>query len=101
MKTGVTNHRAFYREVGQLVSDARKAVGITQRDLALRLGRSRTFVTNLEAGVNPVSVHVVFEVATILGTSPESLLPHGASAVSNVALPTKYQRMVQDVRRDR
>jgi transcriptional regulator with XRE-family HTH domain len=100
MKPGVTSQEALYKEVGQLISDARRAIGVTQRELALRLGRSRTFVTNLEAGVNPVSLHIVFEVATILGRPAESLLPHAPTTLSNAGLPTKYRRMVQDVRKD-
>jgi transcriptional regulator with XRE-family HTH domain len=71
---------------------------MTQRDLAHRLGRSRTFVTNLETGVNTVALHVLFQVANILEAPPESLLPHAPLTVSEMALPIKYRRMVQDAR---
>jgi transcriptional regulator with XRE-family HTH domain len=99
VRGGANVQQALYREFGQRVSEARKGAGITQRELAARLGRSRTFVTNLETGVNPVNLHVLFEVAHILGAQPESLLPHTPMVLSDAVLPAKYRRMVQDVRK--
>lgn len=100
LKPPAPTQRTLYRELGENVSDARRKAGITQLELARLLGRSRTFVTNLETGVNPVALHVLFDVAVILGTTPELLLPNAALPMSDVKLPSHYQRMVQDARKE-
>jgi HTH-type transcriptional regulator/antitoxin HipB len=38
------------REFGEMVAQARKALGITQRDLALAINTGERFIVDLEAG---------------------------------------------------
>lgn len=42
----ITNAKQF----GGAVADARRALGLTQRDLALAIGTGERFIVNLEAG---------------------------------------------------
>lgn len=45
-KMDISNAKQF----GAAVADARKALGLTQRDLALAIGTGERFIVNLEAG---------------------------------------------------
>jgi len=46
---------------------ARKQSGMTQQDLAARLGRSQSFVAKIELGERRVEVVELVEIARILG----------------------------------
>ncbi len=65
----------LYQQVGILVRLARENRGLSQLDLAQRIGLQRTSVTNIEAGKQKIQLHTLFNVAHALGISPESLLP--------------------------
>jgi transcriptional regulator with XRE-family HTH domain len=67
--------RAFYEELGSRVREARKARSMTQGQLALRLGLTRTSVVNLEAGRQGIPVHTLVRAATALGVAITSLVP--------------------------
>jgi transcriptional regulator with XRE-family HTH domain len=45
----------------------RKAAGLTQAQLAERLGKSRSFIARLESGQRPVYVVELLELAEVLG----------------------------------
>ena len=42
--------RNFYRELGRLIRDRRKAISLSQAGLAANVGLSRTSITNIELG---------------------------------------------------
>lgn len=50
----------------------------SQEDLALALGLSRTSITNIERGRQPIQLHTLYKIADVLGVEPTVLLP-GAS----------------------
>ncbi|MGH8294241.1 MAG: helix-turn-helix domain-containing protein [Steroidobacteraceae bacterium] len=50
--------------------EARKAAGLTQRQLATRLKRSNSFVWKIEAGERRVEVLEFIEIARCLGQDP-------------------------------
>ena len=66
---------ALYRLVGERVRKARKRLGISQEDLAKRLGKTRTSIVNIEAGRQRPPVHVLWSIATHLKTEIALLLP--------------------------
>jgi len=59
-------HRALIATIIQ----ARKAAGLTQRQLATRLNRSNSFVWKIEAGERRVEVLEFIEIARCLGEDP-------------------------------
>lgn len=54
-------------EVGERVRDAREAAGLTQRDLAGRMGTSQAAVARLEAGGTGATLTTLQKVASALG----------------------------------
>lgn len=54
-------------EVGERVRDAREAAGLSQRDLAARMGTSQAAVARLEAGGTGATLTTLQKVATALG----------------------------------
>ena len=65
----------FYETLGQRLRDARRSAKLTQDDLARAVGISRTSITNIETGRQPLYVHVLMRIAEILGTSATNLMP--------------------------
>ncbi len=65
---------AFYIEVGRRIRGARGDRGLTQADLAERVGLTRTSVTNLEAGRQRMPLHIFATLADALGVEPAQLL---------------------------
>lgn len=53
-------------EVGEMVRDAREAAGLSQRDLASRMGTSQAAVARLEAGGVGATLTTLQKVATAL-----------------------------------
>ena len=49
--------------------------GMTQAELARRIGLSRTSVTNIEQGRHHVSLEQFLSIAMVLDAVPEALLP--------------------------
>lgn len=64
----------LYLRFGQAIQSLRKKLGITQDDVAKRVGLSRTSVTNIEKGRQKVLLHQVFDFAECLQVTPEALL---------------------------
>jgi len=67
--------QTFYRELGDLIRNRRKAIGMSQDALARYVGMSRTSITNIECGRQQVSLHLLYELATFLRIEPSALLP--------------------------
>lgn len=67
--------RDIYPELGAAVRSAREHAGMTQAELAERVGLSRTSITNIERGRQVVLVHHLIELSAALGTTAADLLP--------------------------
>jgi transcriptional regulator with XRE-family HTH domain len=65
----------FYRQFGQLLAETRRKKGISQELLADELGLSRTSITNIEKGRQPVQLHSLYCIARLLGVELKDLLP--------------------------
>ena len=65
----------FYRQFGRLLAEARRKKGISQELLADELGLSRTSITNIEKGRQPVQLHSLYCIARLLGVELKDLLP--------------------------
>ena len=65
----------FDREVGLRMQRARRDRGITQAELARRIGLPRPSYANIESGRQRVPLDVVWRAAIVLGLSIEVLVP--------------------------
>lgn len=67
--------RGLQREIGARICMAREIAGITQMELAKRLGLSRTQLTNLEAGRSDTGATTIVRIARSIGIKAGRLLP--------------------------
>lgn len=67
--------RAFYRELGRLIRERRKAISMSQATLAGHVSLSRTSITNVELGRQHLSLYMLFVFAKALGVEPQTFLP--------------------------
>jgi transcriptional regulator with XRE-family HTH domain len=65
----------LYRAFGRALKSARTDAGLTQREVAQRVGLARTSITNIERGTQHISLHQLFLLASAVGARPEELLP--------------------------
>lgn len=66
----------IYKPLGEAVAKRRKALGMTQEELASRVGLSRASIANIEVGRQKMLVHQLCAVADALELdSVEQLLP--------------------------
>lgn len=73
---------AFYAALGARLGDARRRARITQDQLAHVIGLSRTSVTNIENGRQPVQIHLLVRIAGAVGSSVQKLLPPATKGVA-------------------
>lgn len=69
------NPHPIYVEIGSLIRTRRKALRMTQGDLAAKLAISRGSLANVEIGRQNVLVHQLYGYASALGLQPNDLLP--------------------------
>ena len=68
--------------MGSRIAEARRAAGLTQRDLAKHIGRDRWSVARLEKGERNVSAFELAQIAEALGTTPAHLLGRSTHVAS-------------------
>ena len=77
-----------YRALGAAVAKRRKALGLTQADVAERGGMSRAALANIETGRTKVLLHQVYVLAAALGLDGMSgLLPERLAEPVDAVLP--------------
>ena len=69
-----TIHTARYRRFRELLTEARKAQGLSQEALAAKLDRVQTFVSKYERGERRLDVLEFIEIADALGIDPHAIL---------------------------
>lgn len=63
------------KKIGQRIAERRKALDMTQEDLANRLGyKSRSSINKIELGVNDITQSKIADFAKALGTTPAYLM---------------------------
>lgn len=79
--------KQFYREFGRRIAALRAALGITQAEVAERLGVTRASVANIEGGRQKLYVHQLYALARALQLSDlGELLPTVVPAEEGLAL---------------
>lgn len=87
----------IYEEMGRRIRDARKRTQRNQDEIAEILNISRASVVNIENGKQRPPLHVIYNIAEILGVSPHELLPPTISATETEAigmLPTNLEETI-------
>jgi transcriptional regulator with XRE-family HTH domain len=59
--------------IGNLLAEARRAAGLSQRELARRVGRTQNWISVVEGGHMSCRYKEFAEVATALGADPQVL----------------------------
>ena len=67
-----STHTPHYEAVTQCLIDMRAKAGITQRELADRLGREHSFVWRIEKGERRLDLVEFFWVCQALGQNPDT-----------------------------
>ena len=75
----------LYAEFGRLLRVHRTKARLSQQMVAARVGLSRTSITNIEIGRQHIPLHMLYELASAVNTTPDSLLPDNKFARSNSA----------------
>lgn len=70
-----TADQVFYRQFGRLLADVRRKKGVSQEILADEIGLSRTSITNIEKGRQPIQLHSLYRIARLLGVEIKEILP--------------------------
>ncbi len=65
----------FYVELGAKISHLRRDRSLKQDELAAKVGLTRTSITNIEKGRQPVQVHILVALAMALQVPVIDLLP--------------------------
>jgi transcriptional regulator with XRE-family HTH domain len=84
------------RQMGQRIATARRAAGLTLRELAARLGWPYTTLGNYEEGRRPIKVAHLVAIAAALSSSPAALLvdlPEAAAIIN--AIDGDIERCIQ------
>ena len=63
-----------YDRLRQVLAETRKEAGVTQEELAARLGRPQTFVSKIERGVRGVDLLEFLEILRALGADPNTVI---------------------------
>jgi len=80
----VADHRSErYDRAIRLLKDARKSAGLTQAQLAARLGTRQQFVSKYECGERRLDVIEFLDVAKELGIDAQRILDECLSAARN------------------
>lgn len=79
--------REFYVEFGGRLRERRRKAGMSQAQLAQRVGLSRTSITNIEKGHQQVSLHLFLSLAGAVSADPWDLAPSISDHASRARLP--------------
>ena len=69
------NRDEICKRFGKLLAGRRTEARMSQEAFAKAVGLSRTSITNIERGRQPISLHTLYFMADILGIEPADLLP--------------------------
>lgn len=85
----------LYKEFGRLLRQRRTEAGLTQSQVASRVGLTRTSITNIERGTQHIALHQLFRLASAVGVGPTDLLPDQKVALEEL-VPARALRAVAE-----
>ena len=86
----------LYKEFGRLLKTSRKQAGLTQGQVAERVGLSRTSITNIEKGRQHILLHQLVLLASAVGRQPAELLPMEAPALEELLSPRALKALPEN-----
>ena len=94
----VANRELLYREFGILLATERKRKRLSQAQLAKLVNLSRTSITNIECGRQPIQLHQLYFFASILRIDAHNLLPKESAMVPepSITVETKEARYLAE-----
>lgn len=84
----MANRDLLYREFGILLASERRRKHLSQAQFGALVGLSRTSVTNIECGRQPIQLHQLYLFATVLKSDLSKLLPKEPIVIDG-STPTK------------
>ncbi|WP_171654448.1 helix-turn-helix transcriptional regulator [Paenibacillus foliorum] len=72
----------LFSEIGRRIKEARVGKGLTQQELSDRIRLSRTSITNLENGVQKISLLTLYEICFVLDIEIHRLIPNNIKETS-------------------
>jgi transcriptional regulator with XRE-family HTH domain len=75
------NRELLYREFGIALAAERRRRDLSQEQFGAKVGLSRTSITNIECGRQPIQLHQLYLFATTLKVEVAKLLPKGTALV--------------------
>lgn len=73
-----------YKDIGKRIQKQRKALGMTQEELADKSGLDPSYISKIETGQAKISLPSLVEIANILGLSADELLCGSITASAHV-----------------
>jgi transcriptional regulator with XRE-family HTH domain len=86
----------LYKEFGRGLKKARRDADLTQKQVADRVGLSRTSITNIERGNQHIALHHLFLLAAAVGRQPEELLPDDEVALEELLSPKAMRALAEE-----
>jgi transcriptional regulator with XRE-family HTH domain len=77
------NDSELHSRIGEALRERRKQSGMTQVELAGKVGLLRTSITNIEAGRQKAPLHVLYNICLALDIEVREVLPTNAEAVKS------------------
>ena len=71
----MSDRGVFYKKVGENIRARRKALGLSQEELAKAVGLKRPSLSNIEKGRQNILLHTFCEIAETLDSDANALLP--------------------------
>ena len=84
----------LYSQFGRQFRTARRDAQLTQQEVAERVGLTRTSITNIERGIQHISLHQLYLLAAAVGLHPAQLLPEHDGALEDL-LPEHALRALE------
>lgn len=84
--------------IGEKISLRRKELGITQEELAKRMGyTSKSTINKIELGINDISQSKIVKFAEVLATTPSYLMGYEDYIEKSAPTLTEYEQLILEI----
>ncbi|MCW2264255.1 transcriptional regulator with XRE-family HTH domain [Gluconobacter cerinus] len=94
------NSEWVYKELGKKIRERRDDLGLTQLELAQKIGLARGSVANIEAGRQSVLLHQFLTLCSVLDLDPCLALPSpNIESEEQIEMPENVRNAVQKLKK--